>query len=80
MPNVLAPKPVEWTYRDVVGAVNSKNSTPQLNKPPSGIAVDIRMQQQIYVPGRSSNIHRDTHTMTLPNGRLDNLENVESLS
>ncbi|KAG0006058.1 hypothetical protein BGZ65_009503, partial [Modicella reniformis] len=51
MPNVLAPKPVEWTYHDVVGAVVSKNSTHQLNKQPTGIAVDIKMHQQIYVPG-----------------------------
>ncbi|KAF9362883.1 hypothetical protein BGX34_005320 [Mortierella sp. NVP85] len=51
VPYVLAPKPVEWTYHDVIGAVATKNSTPQLNKQPTGIAIDIRMQQQIYVPG-----------------------------
>ncbi|KAF9086185.1 hypothetical protein BGX23_009093, partial [Mortierella sp. AD031] len=50
MPNVLAPKPLEWTYREVVGSVMSKSTT-QVNKPPTGIDVSIKMHQQIYVPG-----------------------------
>ncbi|KAG9070824.1 hypothetical protein KI688_008365 [Linnemannia hyalina] len=50
MPNVLAPKPQEWTYREVVGAVMSKSTT-QVNKPPTGIDVSIKMHQQVYVPG-----------------------------
>ncbi|KAG0201060.1 hypothetical protein BGX28_006056 [Mortierella sp. GBA30] len=51
MPNVLAPKPMEWTFHDTVGAVMSKGSQHQLNKPLSGIALSIKMLQQIYVPG-----------------------------
>ncbi|KAF9335639.1 hypothetical protein BGZ91_010430, partial [Linnemannia elongata] len=50
MPYVLAPKPLEWTYREVVGAVVSKSTT-QVNKPPTGIDVSIKMHQQVYVPG-----------------------------
>ncbi|KAF9126104.1 hypothetical protein BGW39_006862 [Mortierella sp. 14UC] len=50
MPNVLAPKPLEWTYREVVGAVVTKSTT-QVNKPPTGIDVSIKMHQQVYVPG-----------------------------
>lgn len=50
MPNVLAPKPLEWTYREVVGAVMTKSTT-QVNKPPTGIDVSIKMHQQVYVPG-----------------------------
>ncbi|KAF9144456.1 hypothetical protein BG015_000092, partial [Linnemannia schmuckeri] len=50
MPNVLAPKPLEWTYREVVGVVMSKSTT-QVNKPPTGIDVSIKMHQQVYVPG-----------------------------
>lgn len=50
MPYVLAPKPQEWTYREVVGAVMSKSTT-QVNKPPTGIDVSIKMHQQVYVPG-----------------------------
>ncbi|KAI7818419.1 hypothetical protein BC939DRAFT_294593 [Gamsiella multidivaricata] len=42
---------MEWTYHDVVGAVVSKSSTHQLHKQPMGIAVAIKMHQQIYVPG-----------------------------
>ncbi|KAG9323986.1 hypothetical protein KVV02_007308 [Mortierella alpina] len=51
MPNVLAPKPMEWTYNDTVGASVPKGSTHQLHKPPMGIALSIKMLQQIYVPG-----------------------------
>ncbi|KAG0308621.1 hypothetical protein BGZ98_007374 [Dissophora globulifera] len=51
LPNVLAPKPMEWTFHDVIGATVSKNSTHQLHKPLPGIALDIRMHQQVYVPG-----------------------------
>ncbi|KAF9113832.1 hypothetical protein BGX27_000736 [Mortierella sp. AM989] len=51
MPNVLAPKPMEWTYHDTVGCVVPKNSTHQLQKAVSGIALNIKMHQQIYVPG-----------------------------
>ncbi|KAG0280291.1 hypothetical protein BGZ95_010651 [Linnemannia exigua] len=50
MPNVLAPKPLEWTFREVVGAVITKSTT-QVNKPPTGIDVSIKMHQQVYVPG-----------------------------
>ncbi|KAG0312731.1 hypothetical protein BGZ97_010910 [Linnemannia gamsii] len=50
MPYVLAPKPLEWTYREVVGAVMTKSTT-QVNKPPTGIDVSIKMHQQVYVPG-----------------------------
>ncbi|KAF9201203.1 hypothetical protein BGZ49_008564 [Haplosporangium sp. Z 27] len=50
MPNVLAPKPMEWNFHDTIGNVVSKNSTNQLQKP-SGISLDIKMHQQIYVPG-----------------------------
>ncbi|KAF9580980.1 hypothetical protein BGW38_002164 [Lunasporangiospora selenospora] len=52
LPNVLAPKPLEWTYHDTVGAIPAKNSTQQLNKPPTGIDISIKMHQQIYVPGK----------------------------
>ncbi|KAF9965535.1 hypothetical protein BGZ70_004641 [Mortierella alpina] len=51
MPNVLAPKPMEWTYNDTVGVSVTKGSTHQLHKPPMGIALSIKMLQQIYVPG-----------------------------
>ncbi|KAF9173869.1 hypothetical protein BGX20_001790 [Mortierella sp. AD010] len=51
MPYVLAPKPMEWTYHDTVACALSKNSTHQLQKAVSGIALDIKMHQQIYVPG-----------------------------
>ncbi|KAF9358156.1 hypothetical protein BGX26_002373 [Mortierella sp. AD094] len=51
MPNVLAPKPMEWTYHDTVACAIPKNSTHQLQKAASGIALDIKMHQQIYVPG-----------------------------
>ncbi|KAF9913173.1 hypothetical protein EC991_003633 [Linnemannia zychae] len=50
MPIVLAPKPLEWTYREIVGAVATKSTT-QINKPPTGIDVSIKMHQQVYVPG-----------------------------
>ncbi|KAK3844000.1 MAG: hypothetical protein J3R72DRAFT_97159 [Linnemannia gamsii] len=50
MPNVLAPKPLEWTYRELVGAVMTKSTT-QVNKPPTGVDVSIKMHQQVYVPG-----------------------------
>ncbi|KAF9574417.1 hypothetical protein EC968_006577 [Mortierella alpina] len=51
MPNVLAPKPMEWTFKDTVGVSVAKGSTHQLHKPPMGIALSIKMLQQIYVPG-----------------------------
>ncbi|KAF9213779.1 hypothetical protein BGZ59_004844 [Podila verticillata] len=51
MPYVLAPKPMEWTYHDTVGTALKGNSTHQLNRPPSGINISIKMHQQIYVPG-----------------------------
>ncbi|KAI1319548.1 hypothetical protein EDD11_003818 [Mortierella claussenii] len=52
MPNVLAPKPMEWTFHDTVGAAVAKNSTHQLHKQTTtGIALAIKMHQQIYVPG-----------------------------
>ncbi|KAG0015787.1 hypothetical protein BGZ80_009638, partial [Entomortierella chlamydospora] len=51
MPYVLAPKPMEWTYHDTVACAISKNSSHQLQKAVSGIALDIKMHQQIYVPG-----------------------------
>ncbi|KAF9919681.1 hypothetical protein FBU30_010669 [Linnemannia zychae] len=50
MPIVLAPKPLGWTYREVVGVVMSKSTT-QVNRPPTGIDVSIKMHQQVYVPG-----------------------------
>ncbi|KAG0249692.1 hypothetical protein BG011_009029 [Mortierella polycephala] len=50
MPNVLAPKPMEWTYNDIVGITVGKGSTHQLHKP-SGIGISIKMCQQVYIPG-----------------------------
>ncbi|KAF9331022.1 hypothetical protein BG006_006089 [Podila minutissima] len=51
MPYVLAPKPMEWIYHDTVSAALKGNSTHQLNRPPSGINISIKMHQQIYIPG-----------------------------
>ncbi len=43
---------MEWTFHDTVGVSVTKGSTHQLHKPPMGIALSIKMLQQIYVPGR----------------------------
>ncbi|KAG0237936.1 hypothetical protein BGW42_008036 [Actinomortierella wolfii] len=72
MPNVLAPKPMEWTFRDFVGAPNSKASSTQLHKQSNGISVAIKMQQQIYVPGDPLSMEA-----TLVNNGTNKVSNID---